>query len=43
MAQWVCLAERQRTGDDRLDRCVACQKYEARDDRAGQPSRNVEP
>jgi hypothetical protein len=43
MAQWVCLAERQRAGDEKLDRCVDCQKYESRDERAGQPPRDVEP
>ena len=41
MAQWVCLADRQRAGEGDLDRCVACQKYEARDDRAGQPPRDI--
>jgi hypothetical protein len=41
MSQWVCLAERQRTGAGELDRCVDCQKYEARDERAGQPSRDI--
>ena len=39
MAQWVCLAERQKAGAEQLDRCVDCQKFECRDERAGQPSR----
>jgi len=41
MAQWVCLAERQREGTGQLDRCVDCQKYEARDERVGQPARDL--
>lgn len=43
MAQWVCLAERERAGASTLDRCADCQKFEVRDDRAGQPTREVEP
>ena len=42
MAQWVCLAERQKAGAEQLDRCVDCQKFECRDERAGQPSRERE-
>jgi hypothetical protein len=43
MAQWVCLAERQKAGaEQQLDRCVDCQKFECRDERAGQPSRERE-
>jgi hypothetical protein len=41
MSQWVCLAERQRTGAGELDRCVDCQKYDVRDERAGQPPRDI--
>jgi hypothetical protein len=43
MAQWVCLADRQRGGLDRSDRCLDCQKFETRDNQPGQPARLVEP
>lgn len=34
LAQWACLAEQRKEGSRSLDRCVDCQKYEAREDAA---------
>jgi hypothetical protein len=39
MAQWVCLADRQRGNVESSDRCLECQKYEARQDAREQASR----
>ena len=42
MSQWACLVERRREGATQLDRCVDCQRWETRDERVGQPSRDLD-
>ncbi|MDO8835877.1 MAG: hypothetical protein Q7V01_09780 [Vicinamibacterales bacterium] len=37
MAQWSCLIERKSETAGDLDRCADCERWETRDERAGQP------
>jgi hypothetical protein len=42
MSQWTCLVDGRRETASAIDRCADCQKFDTRDDRAGQPSRERE-
>jgi hypothetical protein len=42
MSQWGCLIERRPETAGHLDRCADCDRWETRDERAGQPPRDRE-
>jgi hypothetical protein len=42
MSQWSCLIERRPDAAPHLDRCADCERWETRDERAGQPARDRE-